>query len=86
MTFNTFLILLLVLAAAYLLVKFILKRIIWWEVAVVIPMCFIAAYFASWTSVLIETHDTEVWNSQVILKKSVRVSCSHSYQCNCRTE
>jgi hypothetical protein len=32
------------------------------------------------------TADTEVWNGQVTGKDHVRVSCSHSYSCNCRTE
>ena len=30
------------------------------------------------------THDTEVWNGVVSGKEQVRVSCSHSYSCNCR--
>ncbi len=29
------------------------------------------------------TYDTEVWSGQVTGKKSERVSCSHSYRCNC---
>lgn len=33
------------------------------------------------------TYDTEIWNGEVTEKYSDRVSCSHSYQCNCtRTE
>lgn len=31
------------------------------------------------------THDVEVWNGVVTGKEKNRVSCSHSYQCNCRT-
>ena len=30
-----------------------------------------------------KTSDTEVWNGQVIRKAMVRVSCRHSYSCNC---
>lgn len=30
--------------------------------------------------------DVEIWNGKVTDKKSVHVSCSHSYTCNCRTE
>lgn len=30
------------------------------------------------------THDVEVWNGVVTGKEQVWVSCSHSYQCNCR--
>lgn len=33
-----------------------------------------------------QTHDTEVWNGVVVDKKENTVSCSHSYQCNCRNE
>lgn len=29
------------------------------------------------------TSDTEIWNGQVTNKQRNRVSCSHSYQCNC---
>lgn len=29
-------------------------------------------------------HDTEVWNGFVTSKQQTRVSCSHSYSCNCR--
>lgn len=32
-----------------------------------------------------ETADREVWNGEVTGKDSYRVSCSHSYPCNCRT-
>lgn len=31
-----------------------------------------------------DTSDTEVWNGRVEYKKQQRVSCSHSYPCNCR--
>lgn len=37
---------------------------------------------AMWTS----TSDTEIISGQILQKKSERVSCSHSYQCHCRTE
>src|SRR3972149_2325862 len=30
------------------------------------------------------TSDTEVWNAKVVSKNHARVSCSHSYPCNCR--
>lgn len=30
------------------------------------------------------TLDHEVWNGYVVNKQQVRVSCSHSYECNCR--
>ncbi len=31
------------------------------------------------------TTDSEVWNGKVLSKSKERVSCSHSYSCNCRT-
>lgn len=31
------------------------------------------------------TTDTEIWNGQVTGREHHHVSCSHSYQCNCRT-
>lgn len=31
------------------------------------------------------TYDTEVWNGRVASKAREKVSCSHSYSCNCRT-
>lgn len=31
------------------------------------------------------THDVEVWNGRISAKKRVRVSCGHSYSCNCVT-
>jgi hypothetical protein len=30
------------------------------------------------------TSDVEIWNGQIAAKNKVRVSCSHSYSCNCR--
>lgn len=32
-----------------------------------------------------QTADVEVWNGEVISKTTEHVSCSHSYDCNCRT-
>lgn len=32
-----------------------------------------------------QTADVEIWNGYVVDKKQVRVSCEHSYSCNCRT-
>lgn len=37
----------------------------------------LAAYYQS-------TTDIEVWNGRVTAKQSVKVSCRHSYSCNCR--
>ena len=31
------------------------------------------------------THDNEVWNGRVVKKEQERVSCEHSYTCNCMT-
>src|SRR4051812_22989724 len=35
-------------------------------------------------SIFGQTMDEEVWNGHVTSKEQVRVSCSHSYSCNCR--
>lgn len=32
------------------------------------------------------TWDTEIWSGQVVSKQSARVSCEHSYSCNCRQQ
>jgi hypothetical protein len=60
-------------------------RITWKEFLiqiVVVSLLMTGGYFASrWQS----TQDTEVWNAEVSEKKRERVSCEHSYTCNCRT-
>lgn len=33
-----------------------------------------------------QTNDIEIWNGHVIEKKKEKVSCEHSYPCNCREE
>lgn len=48
-------------------------------VAVLIGLCLLIAYND-------KTTDVEVWNGQVTNKQRERVSCRHSYSCNCRQE
>lgn len=55
----------------YLLVSFI-------NVVCVTVFYFLINLHATW--------DTEIWSGQVTSKQSERVSCEHSYQCNCRQQ
>lgn len=55
----------------YLLVSFI-------NVVCVTVFYFLINLHATW--------DTEIWSGQVTSKQSQRVSCEHSYQCNCRQQ
>ena len=62
-----------------------LDGITWKEFAcIVLAQCVVAGSSAGIVSCA-NTRDTEVWNGVVSGKKQVWVSCSHSYQCNCRT-
>ena len=59
------------------------KEITWTEMGIqFVVVCAIVSgiYFGGRYS---ETSDMEVWNGQIIGKSMVRVSCRHSYQCNC---
>ena len=50
-----------------------------------LAIIFIASltYFAAlWSGLM----DHEIWNGYVMDKEKVKVSCEHSYSCNCRTE
>jgi hypothetical protein len=42
--------------------------------------------FVSMAMNISSTYDTEVWSGEVTEKYSKRVSCEHSYDCNCRDE
>jgi hypothetical protein len=59
---------------------------VWFEPCILIPLCFLLVFIGQWGSITIATQDTETWNAQLVNKKSVRVSCEHSYQCNCYTD
>ncbi len=50
------------------------------QVAVVVALM-IAGYYIALNQA---TTDTEIWNAQVTSKTSEKVSCEHSYSCNCR--
>lgn len=60
------------------------KQYCWKELAITVAVLF----FISGISALIcyhsNTSDTEIWNGVVTSKSKERVSCSHSYSCNCR--
>lgn len=60
------------------------REITWKEFLVQIVVQLAIAGIAAGIVSCANTHDTEVWNGSVVSKKKVWVSCSHSYQCNCR--
>ena len=43
---------------------------------ILIVICYFAGTYSA-------TYDTETWSGRVIAKKQVKVSCEHSYECNC---
>jgi hypothetical protein len=51
------------------------------QIGVVSVVVFIGLGISYWQ----RTSDREIWNGQVTGKASVKVSCRHSYPCNCRT-
>lgn len=71
---------LLVLFGAYL----IWKKVTWQEAAIQIGVQAFVAGISALLCYCSETGDTEVWNGVVTGKERQRVSCSHSYSCNCR--
>lgn len=65
--------------------KFIKRDTPWGMVAIagLAPLVLVVGlWFAGNAS---KTADTEIWNGEVTGKARVRVSCEHSYPCNCRT-
>ena len=64
--------------------KLFLKSTLNWQemvIQAVLPLLAVGVLYAM--AMGGKTLDTEIWNGQVTSKKQVRVSCSHSYQCNC---
>lgn len=61
------------------------KTITWKEflIHILIPIPFVA--FVYWIGTYNSIADLEVWNGQIIDKKKEKVSCIHSYSCNCVT-
>jgi hypothetical protein len=62
------------------------KEITWKEFLVQLGVQMVIAGICACVMYFGQTHDTEVWNGVVVDKKENTVSCSHSYQCNCRNE
>jgi hypothetical protein len=64
---------------------FISKQICFKEVLIMLGVQLVVAGISAAIVYNSATSDTEVWNSKVVSKEQDRVSCSHSYQCNCRS-
>lgn len=62
----------------------LLKGITWKEFALQVVAQVLVAGVSAFCVFCANTHDVEVWNGRVTNKAQVRVSCSHSYPCNCR--
>lgn len=54
------------------------------EFGLVVLACLVVAGSSAGIVSCANTHDVEVWNGVVTGKEQNTVSCSHSYQCNCR--
>jgi len=61
-----------------------LNGITWKEFLCIIGAMLVVAGSSAGIVSCANTHDTEAWNGVVTGKQQVWVSCSHSYQCNCR--
>lgn len=59
----------------------------WIDVSIMTGIAFIIAAIVSasflYGNQASKTSDTEIWNGQIVGKSKDRVSCEHSYQCNC---
>jgi hypothetical protein len=62
-----------------------LKGITWKEFALHLGAQLIIAGISAWVIYHQNTGDTEIWGGAVTYKQRETVSCSHSYQCNCRS-
>lgn len=60
----------------------ITKQEMFLNIVIIIAACITTWEFGRYSKM----SDTEIWNGQVIQKEQVRVSCEHSYSCNCRTD
>ena len=83
---NVTLALLIVLSVAIAIIVKLVKRTFPILVIASISVIFIfISALAFFTGKAGKTIDVEIWNGQVTGKERERVSCSHSYSCNCRT-
>lgn len=64
---------------------FLHSTITWKEMGIHILLVIVSVSTMYAISTYSMTSDYEVWNGQTTSKKKVRVSCRHSYSCNCRT-
>lgn len=64
---------------------FLSKQICWKEVLIMFAVQLAVTGISAAIVYNSATSDVEVWNSRVVGKKQQRVSCSHSYECNCRS-
>lgn len=60
-------------------------RINWKEFAVMETAVFLVLLMGYGIATYRSTADTEIWSGRIAQKQMQRVSCSHSYPCNCRT-
>lgn len=59
------------------------KRVCWREFLVVLGVTVAFNVLGMALSFVGATRDTELWNGVVTNKARNKVSCSHSYECNC---
>jgi len=62
------------------------KEICWKEMLCIVGVQFVIALISALLCYYSNVSDVEVWNGTIVSKKQEWVSCTHSYQCNCRTE
>lgn len=79
---GVFLIPMAVAAAVY----FLSRKITWRELLIQVGVQLLIAVLSAAIVYHANTSDDEVWSGVVTRKQQERVSCSHSYQCNCRQE
>lgn len=68
------------------LTKFVWPRTIGWqEMAISFGVGMVTMMLVYFAGIIGQTTDVEIWNGSVTSKEREEVSCSHSYDCNCRT-
>lgn len=82
----TFLIILIVPLLVAILAWILLDGISWKEFVVHVASQLIVAGVSMAIIYNMDTRDTEIWNGWVVSREQKQVSCSHSYECNCRSE
>lgn len=64
--------------------KLLLHGVTWKEMALQIAIQIVVAGIAAVVVYNSNSGDIEIWNGSVTKKEKVSVTCSHTYQCNCR--